>query len=456
MLERCGEKPVPSETGLFMKRSVFASALCWFLMTLPAGAIEIKEVMSPGGIKAWLVEEHSLPLIAMSFSFDGGAATDPKDKAGLNYFLAAMLEEGAGDLNSEAFQNRRDELSVRIRFESTPDHFEGSFQALSENRDASFALLKLAITRPRFDPEPLERVRGQALLHIREHEESPEDIASDQWRKLVYPDHPYGRSDSGTAEGIAGITANDLRSSASTLFTRDRLKVVVVGDVDGPTVGRLLDATFGALPAVGKPLDVADAKAREGPVLTVVDRDIPQSIVRFGLPGIRRSDPDFLAAYVMNDILGGSGPAFGSRLIDAIREKRGLAYSVYSTLVSLDRGGLFIGGAATRNDKAIESVELVKSELKRFTEEGPTHQELADAKTYITGSYALRFDTTSHIADELLSIQQDDLGIDFVERRNRLVEAVTLKDVKRVARRLINSERLVITIVGRPARLNPQ
>ena len=433
--------------------AVIAAAVCWLAASLSASAIEIQEVTSPKGIKAWLVEEHALPLIAMNFSFGAGGATDPDDKVGISHFLSGMLDEGAGKLDSEAFRVRRDELSLRLSFESSSDHFRGSFRALSGNRDASFALLKLALTAPRFDAEPLERMRGQILLNLQDEAEQPEEIAFDTWRRVIFAGHPYARNDHGSPESIARITADDLRGKAAELFTRDRLKVAVVGDVDAATLGRLIDDSFGALPAIGKPLDVPEARPTEGPQLTIVERDIPQSIIQFGHSGIKRSDPDFITAYVMNDIIGGSD--FASRLTEEIREKRGLTYSVYSELYTLDRGGLFLGGAATRNDKALETVELVKSELKRFAEEGPTPEELADVKTYITGSYSLRFDSSTKIASQLLGIQEENLGIDYIERRNGLVEAVTIEDVKRMARRLINSDKLVFTVVGRPEGLKP-
>jgi zinc protease len=424
--------------------SLFASAV---------HAFEIQEVKSPGGISAWLVEEHSIPLIAMSFSFRAGTASEPPDKAGITYFLSGMLDEGAGPLDADAFRKRRDELSARISFESSSDFFSGSFQTLSETRDDSFDLLRLVLTSPRFDPEPFERVRNQILLGLQDEEQDPEQIAFDNWRKHIFGTHPYGRNGHGTQEGIRAVSADDLRERKEEVFTRDKLLVVAVGDLNAATLGSLLDKTFAALPAVGKPIEVPEAAIADGPSVNVIDRDIPQSVIQFGHAGIKRQDPDFIAAYVMNDILGGSG--FGSRLTDEIREKRGLSYSVYTQLYPLLNGAAFLGGAATRNDRAGETIELIRSELKRFATEGPTPQELADARTYLTGSYALRFDTNRKIAEQLLAIREQDLGIDYVEKRNSLIEAITLEDIKRVARRLIDADSLIVTIVGRPEGFKP-
>ncbi|MGH6874926.1 MAG: M16 family metallopeptidase [Aestuariivirgaceae bacterium] len=424
------------------------AAMLWLALGIAAHAFEIREVTSPGGIKAWLVEEHAIPLIAMSYSFRAGAASEPADRIGLTYFLAGMLDEGAGDLDSEAFRKRRDELSARLSFQSTADHFSGSFQALTENRDQSFDLLKLALTSPRFDSEPLERVRNQILLGLQDEKQDPEQIAFDDWRERIFTGHPYAHNPHGTEQDIRATTAADLRQRAAELFSRDKLLISVVGDIDAETLGRLLDQTFGSLPAKSKPLEIPDAVPAKGPSLTVVDRNIPQSIIQFGQSGILRSDPDFIAAYIMNDILGGSG--IGSRLNDEIREKRGLSYSVYTDLYPLYHGAAMYGGAATRNDRAAETISLIKSELKRFATEGPTADELKDDQTYLTGSYALRFDTSTKIADQLLGIQEQDLGIDYVDKRNSLIEAVTLEDIKRIARRLIDADALIITVVGKP------
>ena len=350
-------------------------AVLAFVAALPittgtAQAFTVQEVTSPGGIKAWVVEDHTVPLIAMSFSFGGGSAADPAGREGLANFLASMMDEGAGDLDSESFRDRRDDLSMRMSFEAQPDRFAGSFRTLTETRDASFELLGSALTAPRFDAEPLERVRGQIILGLSDDEQEPEQIAFQAWRKKAFGSHPYGRSSRGTEAGVAAIQAADLRSLARDLLVRDTLTVAVVGDIDGPTLGRLLDATFGGLPASGHRVAVPEAQVTAGPSLEVIERDIPQGIIQFGGPGLKRGDPDYMAGYVMNDMLGGSG--FGSRLTDEIRERRGLTYSINTELLPFDHGAIFIGSAATRNERVGETIELIRHELARFAAEGPT------------------------------------------------------------------------------------
>jgi zinc protease len=419
---------------------------------LPARAIEIQEVTSPGGIKAWLVESPTIPLIAMNFAFRGGAALDPQGKEGLANFLTGMLDEGAGALDSKAFQAKLDELAMKMSFSAGFDWFEGSFQTLSRNRDETFKLLKLALTSPRFDSEPFERVRGQFLVSAKLDLEEPESIASRAWMKRAFGDHPYARESDGTPDSLMRITAEDLRDLHARLFTRKDLEIAVVGDIDAETLKRLLDETFGALPDRDPPSPPTEVAAAPGPSLEIIDREMPQSMMLFGGPGILRTDPDFIPAYVMSFILGGGGA--GSWLTDEVRERRGLTYGVSFGLYPLDHAGLVLGSLGTRNEKAGEALDVVRSVFKRFVEQGPSQRELDEAKTYLTGSYPLRFDSNSKIASQLLAIQQDNLGIDYINKRNAMIEGVTLDQVKTQAKRLIDPEKLIVTVVGQPQGLD--
>jgi zinc protease len=418
----------------------------WFLN--PANAIEIKEVVSPGGIRAWLVENHNIPLIAMNFSFEGGTTSDPAGKEGAVNFITGMMDEGAADLDSAAFQARRDELAVRISFDAGGDQFEGAIQTLSKNRSEAFALLRKALTAPHFEKEAMERVRQQFLLGARDEEQDPEKIASRAWMKIALGDQLYARPGAGTPQSIARIMPDDLRALHRLIFSRKGMKVAVVGDIDAPTLGLALDEVFGDLPDTAPPAPVKDVKVATGPIVKIIDRDIPQSIILFGHEGILRNDPDFIPAFVMSNILGGGG--FASRLTTEVREKRGLTYGIGFGLAPLDHAGLYIGSVSTRNEKAAETLGVVVDTLRTMADEGPSQAELDDMKTYLTGSYALRFDSNNKIASQLLGIQQQNLGIDYVNKRNSLVEALTLDDVKAQAKRLIHADRLITTIVGRP------
>lgn len=425
--------------------------LCLFLVR-PANAVNIQRVISPGGIEAWLVEQHTIPLIAMDFAFRGGSKLDPDDKVGMARLAAATIDEGAGDLDSQAFQKRLEELAIKLGFQTDQDAFRGGLQTLTENCDEAFRLTRLALSAPRFDAEPVARIKAQLLANLQQAEEDPDAIAGKAWFAAAFPDHPYGRPSEGETDHIKRISADDLRQFSARQFTRDQLLIAVVGDIDAVRLGQLLDATFGDLP---KSLDQPDAT----PVIPVVNktivikRDIPQTVMMFGLPGLLRKDPDFIPATVMNYILGSGG--FNSRLMVEIREKRGLAYSVYTHLSPLAQSGLFFGGVATQNDRANDTVALLRHELARMRDEGVTPKELDDAKTYLTGSYPLRFDSNAKISEQLLGLQLENIGIDYIDRRNDLVRAVTLEDVNRTARELLNPDNLLLVSVGQPSGTNP-
>lgn len=414
----------------------------------PAHAMDIQEVRSPGGVEAWLVEDHSIPIISMRFAFAGGSSQDPAPRLGLVNMLSSLLDEGAGTMESQAFQRRMQDLNMKMSFNAGLDNFSGSFQTLTENRDDAFDMLRLALNEPRFDPGPVDRVRSQILVSIARKAQDPDDVAASAWMRLAFADHVYGRPGDGSAETVSAIVPQDLKDMAGRLFARDGLKISVVGDIDAVTLGGLLDEVFGSLPADSTLAKVPETAVASGPAQQVIDMNIPQSVIQFGHAGFKRKDDDFVPAYILNYILGGGG--FNSRLTTEVREKRGLAYSVYSYLSPLDHAGLFLGGAATRNDRVGQSLDIIRAELERMATEGPTDEELANAKTYLTGSYALRFDSSSKIAGQLLGIQLEELGKDYIDKRNGMIEAVTIDDIKRVARRLLQPGRLLVTIVGRP------
>lgn len=434
-----------------MLRSV-AGLLCLAFVAIaaatPGFAFTIEQVISPGGIKAWLVQDKAIPLIAMSYAFKGGSAYDPAGKEGLANFITGMLDEGADDLDSAAFQRKRDELAFKMSFDVGRDYFTGSFQTLSRNRDASFDLLRKALTKPRFAADAVERVRKQFLLAARDQAQDPEQVAATAWMQQALPGDPYAHDPDGADTTIATITPGDLRDAHHRIFTRATLRIAVVGDIDATSLGRLLDQTFGGLPVGAPPPDLPAPRLTAGPNLKVIQHGIPQSVIMFGEAGLKRSDPAFIAAYIMSEILGGG--SFSSRLTTEIREKRGLTYGVGASLVPLSRLGLLMGSLATRNEKAGEALALVKQELNRMAKEGPTQAELDEAKTFLMGSYALRFSGNAAIAGQLLSIQQENLGIDYIEKRNARVAAVTLDDVKAQAARILDGDKLIVTVVGKP------
>jgi zinc protease len=413
----------------------------------PAGATTIERVVSPGGIEAWLVHESAVPLVAVEFAFVGGAIQDPPGKAGTAVMVASLLDEGAGDLDSKAFHERLDRKAVELNFEAERDAVHGALRTLSENRDEAFEDLRLSLTAPRFDPAAVEIIRGQVQSLVRRGAVNPTEMARLRWWQTAFADHPYGRPVNGTLESLPTITGDDLRTYARRVLARDNLKVAVVGDIDAEAVKVMLDRVFGALPAKAELDPVATVSPHGLGQRVVIKLDVPQAVVTFGGAGIARKDPDFIAAYLVNHILGGG--AFSSRLYQEVREKRGLAYSVYDSLVWLNHSALFLGATATRADRAGETLDVIEKEIHRLAEEGPTEVELAKAKAYLNGSFALNLDSSAKIAALLVQLQLDDVGIDYFARRPELIDAVTLEDARRVAKRLLDGG-LLVTVVGRP------
>lgn len=414
----------------------------------PASAMNIQTVKSPGGIEAWLVEDKSVPLVALRFAFSGGNTQDPVGKTGVAHFVSSMLDEGAGDLNSRAFQERMEELAMRMSFSDTRDTFFGSFQSLSENLEPASDLLKLALNAPRFDDDAVSRIRKQLMASLAYAAKDPQRIASKAWNAAAFPDHPYGLVTTGTAESLKTISADDLRNFVKTNFARDNLKVVAVGDIDTETLGKLLDKVFGDLPETASLREVPNISLPKGGKQEIIELDVPQSVAIFGLPGLARKDPDFIPAFVLNHILGGGG--FSSKLMEEVREKRGLAYSVYSYLNPLDRSAVMQGSVATKNEAIAESLSVIRTELEKIANDGPSAEDLKGAQDYLTGSYALRFDSNSKIATQLLGIQVEELGKEYVDTRNAQIEAVTLEDIKRAASRFLDPDNLITVIVGKP------
>jgi len=408
-------------------------------------AVEVEKVVSPQGIEAWLVEDHTVPIIAMNFSFDGGSTQDPIGKEGLTRLLAASLDEGAGALTSEEFQGKMEELAVSIGFSTGRDRFYGSLRTLRPMLPEATELLSLAVNAPRFDESPVERMKVQLTTQIKRNESSPSAIAGRQLADFMFSDHPYARPTLGTVDTMGALQPDDLRAQHAKILTRRDLKIGVVGAIDAESLAQMLDTVFASLPEQSELVDVAELMPQTGSNLHR-EFEVPQTTILLALPGLKRDDPDYQAAYVMNHILGGG--TFTSWMYQEVREKRGLSYGASTSLSPYRHTGLLIGSAATKSDRADETVDVMLEQLQRMATAGPTEEELDAAKRFITGSYALRFDTSGKIARQLVALQNADLGIDYFDRRNSEIEAITLEDVQRVAKRLLAEQEPTIVTVG--------
>jgi zinc protease len=411
-------------------------------------SLNVVKVVSPGGIEAWLVSDHINPIINVRFAFKGGASLDPEGKEGLASMVSSLLDEGAADLDSQSFQRRLEDLSITVRFDAGRDTFRGRMKTLSENKDQAFALLAAALNAPRFDEEPVKRIRGQILAGLRNDLEDPDSVAGLTLAKEIFPDHPYGRPVEGTLGTIPAITTDDLKIFVAERMARDNLIIAVVGDIKPDELSRRLDKVFLPLPAISKPATIKEARPQITGGTKVIKMAVPQSAIVFAQKGPKRDDPDFYTVFVLNHILGGGG--FTSRLYDEIREKRGLAYSIGSYLYPLERVGLIQGYGGTANKRVGETLKVLKSEWRRMAEKGTTAEVLADTKTFLTGSFPLRLTSSGRIASILVSMQLEELGIDYLARRNKFIEQVTLQDVNRLAKTVLDPDNLVVVVVGAP------
>lgn len=432
----------------FVQVILLCGVLAISALAVPASAIDVEEVKTKNGITAYLAEDHTNPIIALSFQFRGGASIDPDEKLGLSYMVSGTMDEGAGDMDSFAFQSKLEDLAIRLGFDSGMDSFSGNLTTITANADEAFRLLALALSEPRFDDEPVERIRRQIQVSLARQAESPGQIARKTLFESIFPDHPYGRPSNGTPETIAAITQADLSAYAAQRFARDRLIIGVAGDITPRLLRKRLDEVFGHLPeSVPTEWRVPDTTvAFAGTV--VVDKAVPQSTVYMAQPGLSRKDPDWYTALVADYILGGG--SFASRLMDEVREKRGLAYGVSTSLSPYESAPMLLASVATKNDSVAESIAVIQEEWRKFQQSGPTADELEGAKQYLTGSWPLRFTSTGRIAGTLVAVQRDDLGLDYLDRRNDYIEAVTLEDLRRVTAELYQPDQLSVIVVGQP------
>jgi zinc protease len=415
-------------------------------------AASVQLISFGAGEVAWLVEDYAVPVVALAAAVDGGSAQDPRGKAGAAALLAGMLDEGAGPLDDEAFQHALDDSAVEFSASADRDYFRVQLRTLAKNLDRAEELAALALNAPRFDPGPLERVRAQLVAGRKREANDPDARAAKAWREAAYPDHPYGQPPAGSLDSLPTLTREDLVAMRSACFARDGLAVTIVGAIDATRARTLLNALFGGWPAKGARRPVPDVVVAGLGRRIVDDLDVPQTTLRFGAPGVRRNDPDFDAAVVVNHILGGG--VFSARLFKEVREARGLAYSVWTQLGYSDHVATFAGSTSTKNERAAESLAVIQEEIAKLAKDGPSEDELAKAKSYLTGSYDLRFDSSTKIASALLQVQRDGFTPAYLDERNARIDAVTIEDARRIARRLLSGP-MLWAAAGRPQGVAP-
>ena len=408
--------------------------------------VPVQRIVSSGGIEAWLVSDSTVPMIVLSAYWRGGSAIEPRNLSGVTNVMANMLGEGAGDLDSNTFKERMETLNMGLDFGAGWDGVGMSLTTLTENRDAAFEMARLALTAPRFDAGPLARIKGQLMVAIRQRETSQAYIANLALDQALYPNHPYASRIS--VESVQAIDRAAMEERRAALLTRARLMITIVGDIDAPTAGAMLDHVFGALPQGGPLPEPPDVVLAPATPLIVRPLPQPQSLILFSAPGIQYNDPDWIPLAVANYILGGGG--FSSRLVDQVREQRGLVYGIGTGPSVRDHSALIIGSAQTENARVGQTIEVTRGEIGRLYSAGATQAEVNDAITYLTGSFALDLDSDVKIADVVSGYQSAGRSIDYINRRNDLIRAVTLADVNRVIRRLFNPINFTFVVVGEP------
>lgn len=407
----------------------------------------IQHFTTPGGVSVWLVTEPAIPIVSVQMSWKGGTASDPEGLEGLADMVTYQMNEGAGELESLAFQTRMKDLNMSFGCAAERDWTNCSASMLRENAEEAMDLVALAFAEPRFDDGPIERARREFLVNIKRRETNPRFLAGEAMESALYPGHAYAREQSEAS--VNAISRDDIVAHKSELMVRDRVLVTAVGAMTPEDLAPLIDAALGALPessdlAIPGELTL-NAPAAE-PILTPLPQ--PQTRVSFAAPGLQRDHPDFFTAVVANYIIGGGG--FESRLMKELRVARGLTYGIGTGLQFGGELALWQGSGQTKNESAGEFVEVIKEILAEAVANGVTEQELADAKAYLIGSYPLSFDSNAKIAANMMSVREQELGIDYFDRRNAKIEAVTLKDVNRVIAEWLSPEKFTFVLVGEP------
>ena len=396
-------------------------------------------------MEAWLVSDKSLPLITIKMAWRGGAASDPEGEAGLSMMLARLMNEGAGELPAQTFQKAMADNAMSLSFSAERDEVTGTLRCLSRYKPACYRLLRMALTEPRFDDEAIGRMKQEQMTAILQAQQSPRSIANDTLMAMAFNGHPYGQARNGTAESLAAISAADIRTHYQAMIARDNLHLAVVGDIGRAELRRLMRDIFLPLPRQTTLPKTEKTAIRQGPLIRHIERAGPQTSIVFAQKGLEHHHPLFFADFVMNSILGGSG--FSSRLTEQVREARGLAYSVYSGTSNFEHAAMWNGSVASDNKTAQQAMDVIRAEMRRIADEPVSAERLAAAKTYLTGNYALRFDSGSKIASQVLGVQLNGWPLSYFKTRNANINQVTIADVQRAAQ-LLTPDRLLLVSVG--------
>jgi len=420
-------------------------------LAISPGAVatpDIETWTTANGASVYFVETHQIPMVQFAVGFDAAGARDPDGKYGLASLVSTLMDDGAGDMDEETIAEELASVGAQYSSQSARDMSVFELQVLSDSLylDPAVAIVSKIIAEPRFPEQALERERQRTLVALEQEKQSAGSVAKREFYTRLFAGHPYGHMPRGDEGSVKGIARQDLVAFHQRHFTGSNAVIAIVGDLRRGRAEELAEALVGRLPQ-GTPPPPLPEVAVPGPRKRVA-RDFPsqQSHLLLGQAGVTRGDPDYFPLYVGNHILGGSGLI--SRLSVEIREDRGLAYSVYSYFVPMQRRGPYILGLQTKNDQAEGARSIALDAVRKFIAEGPTGEELQAAKNNITGGFPLRIDSNQQIADQVLNIAFYDLPLDYLDTYPDRVSAVSLQGIRDAFQRRIDPEHWLQVKVG--------
>ncbi|OGW59446.1 MAG: hypothetical protein A2V83_05715 [Nitrospirae bacterium RBG_16_64_22] len=410
--------------------------------------LPIKKLVFENGMTVLLLERPSLPFVVANAKILGGSLYDPEDRPGTASLTATLLTHGTASRSAIDLAEALDSVGASISSSSADDFASVSLTALKKDVQLGFEILADVMMNPSFSENEIAREKAQVLARIKSDLDDPARIADKLFASLVFKNHPYAHPVEGTEESLGKIGREDLAAFYKRYYKPNNVVMAVVGDITEEETIEIVNARFGRWPFRNVEPPAIRSVPKTSRTVKVVSKDLKQATIRLGHPGIRRSSPDYYAAYVMNHILGGGG--FSSRMMARVRDEKGLAYDIRSGFDAGLEPGAFSVSVQTKNETAPDAVEMALEEINRIRKTVVSEAELADAKSYLIGSFPLRLDTNRKIAAILSSVEFYGLGLDYFESYPRRIDSVSREEVLKMARKHLNPKNYVLVIVGKP------
>lgn len=428
-------------------------ALCSLCVASPGDAADISPTRftTPNGMTVLVLEQHFVPIVEIHALIKAGSAQDPPERAGLANLVAGLLDEGTTTRSSKQLAEQIDFVGGSLGVQADEDFTSASVRILKKDIDLGFTLLADILQRPAFPKQEFERVRVQILGEITSDKDDPGHVAMKAFNQLVFQNHPYRWPVNGTEDTLGKITLADVQTFYAKEYLPNQVILTIVGDVTVEQATTLVQTHFGSWKkGVVPSRTVKKPAAIDKRIVQLIEKDLTQSTIVIGHHGISRTNPDFYAVTVMNHVLGAGG--FSSRLMDSIRDKQGLAYGITSHYDARLMPGSFWVSLQTRTETTNQAINSVLAEMKAIREAPVSDQELADAKSFLMGSFPLRLDTTAKLAKVLAQVEFFGLGFDYFSQYPKWIERVTKEDVQRVAKQYLDPQRYALVVIGNIAK----